>query len=193
MSDFMRRNRAGITALAVVLSIAALLFYMRVGVENMPGDYEVRKGNYRLEDGQFGRAIEEFEKALERNPEHKGAVLGLAVTYMQMGEHDESLRQFNRLVKLDPAYAVAYADRGILLDRMGRHEEALADYKRALELDPKVLEGPGWLWRFLRNVSEKPPTIADRARYLEAELAKPPGERILQVPEIDEKQRMYKK
>ena len=66
------------------------------------------------------------------------------------------------------------------------------DYRKAIELDPDILEGPGFLWRFMRNVDEKPPTIESRADYLEAELAKPEAERLLKVPEKDEKQRMYK-
>jgi hypothetical protein len=45
----------------------------------------------------------------------------------------------------------------------------------------------------MRNVDEKPPTIADRAKYIEEELKKPPEERLLRVPEVDEEQRMYKK
>ena len=65
-------------------------------------------------------------------------------------------------------------------------------FQKAIELDEEILEGPGWLWRFLRNIDEKPPTIKDRAAYLEAELAKPEEERLLSVPELDEKQRMYK-
>ena len=44
----------------------------------------------------------------------------------------------------------------------------------------------------MRNIDEKPPTIRDRAEYLEAELAKPADERLLKVPEVDKKQRMYK-
>jgi hypothetical protein len=44
----------------------------------------------------------------------------------------------------------------------------------------------------MRNIDEKPPTIKDRADYLEAELAKPEAERLLKIPEVDEKQRMYK-
>ena len=74
---------------------------------------------------------------------------------------------------------------------MGRHEAALADYHTALELDPEIASGPHWLTRFLRNQPEAPPTIADRARYLHAELAKPEGERVLRVPEIDARQRPY--
>jgi len=94
---------------------------------------------------------------------------------------------------LDGEFAQAYANRGILNDRAGRYEDALSDYKKALTLNPELAEGPGWLWRFLRNVPEAPPTIADRALYLQEELKKPEGDRLLRVPEIDEQQRMYKK
>ena len=61
----------------------------------------------------------------------------------------------------------------------------------ALELDPELAEGPSWLTRFLRNQADAPPTIADRARYLRAELAKPESERVLRVPEHDAQQRPY--
>jgi hypothetical protein len=74
---------------------------------------------------------------------------------------------------------------------MGRHEEALANYTKALRLDPEIASGPHWLTRFLRNQREAPPTVADRARYLRAELAKPQDERVLRVPEIDAQQRPY--
>jgi len=75
---------------------------------------------------------------------------------------------------------------------MGRHEEALADYDQALRLDREIASGPHWLTRFLRKQPEAPPTIADRAAYLRAELAKPADERVLRIPEIDAQQRPYK-
>jgi len=176
-----------------LLAIILLVFYWRGGgVEKVPGDFNVRKGNYRLEDGQYEEAVEEFSEALGKNPDHAMARLGLAVTYMQMGRDKEALQEFNQVIENNPELAPAYADRGILYDRRGEHRKALADYKKAIELDPEILDGPGWLWRFMRNVDEKPPTIKDRAAYLEAELAKPEEERLLQLPELDEKQRMYK-
>jgi hypothetical protein len=72
------------------------------------------------------------------------------------------------------------------------HEEALADDAQALRLDPEIASGPHWLTGALRNQPEAPPTIADRAAYLRAELAKPEAERLLRVPEADEQQRPYK-
>ena len=75
---------------------------------------------------------------------------------------------------------------------MGLHEEALAAYRKALELQPELAEGPNWLTRFFRLQPEKPPTIAERARYLAEQLSKPSEERRLRWPEKDAEQRSYK-
>ncbi len=178
--------------LLIVTAVFGALLYWRTQVEDVPGDYHVRQGNYRLEDGLFQDAIAEFELALEQTPRHPGAHFGLGVTYLQMDRLDDALAKLDEVSEISPDLGAAYANRGIVHDRLGRYQAALADYRLALELDPDLAEGPGWLWRFLRNISEKPPTIADRADYLQAELAKPPEERLLRVPEVDSEQRMYK-
>jgi tetratricopeptide (TPR) repeat protein len=110
-----------------------------------------------------------------------------------MGRYEEALQWFNQAVELRPFFGGTYANRGILLDRMGEYEKAVADYEKAIQLDETVAEGPHWLIRFLRNQPEPPPTVADRLAYLKQEMAKPESERVLRVPEEDEKQRTYKK
>lgn len=192
MSTKIKFDTKAVPYIIGLLIIIGLIFYWRTGVEKIPGDFNVRKGNYRLEDGQYEEAIKEFTEALGKNPEHPMARLSLAVTYIQMGRENEALQELNFVIEKNPALAAAYANRGILYDRTGEYRLALTDYRKALELDEEILKGPGWLWRFMRNIDEKPPSIKDRADYLEAELAKPEGERLLSVPEKDEKQRMYK-
>jgi tetratricopeptide (TPR) repeat protein len=192
MSKKIKFDTKAVPYLIGLLVIVGLVFYWRIGVEKNPGDYNVKKGNYRLEDGQYEEAVKEFSEALGKNPEHAMARLGLAVTYMQIGKDNEAMQEFNLVIEKNPELAPAYADRGILYDRMGDQQKALADYKKAIELDEELLKGPGWLWRFLHNVGEKPPNIKDRAAYLETELAKPKAEQLLQLPDADKKQRMYK-
>jgi tetratricopeptide (TPR) repeat protein len=192
MGNKIKFDKKAIPYLIGLLVLIGFLIYWRTGVEKIPGDINVRTGNYRLEDGQYDEAFKEFSEALEKSPDHAMARLGLAVTYMQTGKYFEALQEFNLVIKINPELAAAFANRGILYDRLGEYKKALADYRKALELDPEILEGPGWLWRFMRNVDEKPPTIQSRAEYLEAELAKPEEERLLKIPGEDEKQRMYK-
>lgn len=193
MSSGLDKNRiiTGLVALGIIGAIIFGISKWRTS-EKEPGDYNVRQGNYALEDGLFDEAILKFEKALDRNPKHVSAHLGMAIAFMQSDREDLAIEWFSRTIALDPDLGAAYANRGILSDRTGKYEEALADYKKALELNPELAEGPGLIWRFLRNVDEKPPTIKDRVDYLEAELKKPAHERVLKVPEVDEEQRMYK-
>jgi tetratricopeptide (TPR) repeat protein len=192
MGKKIKFDSRGILYLVILLGVIAFIFYWRVGTEENPGDYNTKKGNYRLEDGQFDEAVKEFSIALEKDPDHVMAHLGMAITHMQTNKSAAALAELNRVIELAPEMAAAYANRGILYDRLGEYQKALADYRKALALDPEILEGPGFLWRFMRNIEEKPPTIEQRADYLEAELAKPPAERLLKVPEIDKDQRMYK-
>ena len=182
-------------AVAVALAVLFLgwAVYDRFFAAVAPGDMAYFAGNRAFEDGDYGRAESNYRAALAAAPEHLFALRGLAQSLHQQGRYDEALAVYDEALARAPEFGATYANRGILLDTMGRHEQALADYTRALELDPKLAEGPSWLTRFLRNQPAPPPTIADRAAYLRAELAKPEAERVLRLPEVDQRQRPYQR
>jgi tetratricopeptide (TPR) repeat protein len=198
-----RLTRA-LKVVAVVLAVAFVgwAVYDKFFGSVAPGDMAYHAGNRAFEDGNYQRAAEEYRAALQEHPDHVHALRGLARSLHLAGQHDEALVLYDEAIARTPeqpedegervALAATYANRGILLDTMGRHEEALADYTRALQADRETAKGPHWLTRFLRNQPEAPPTIADRAAYLRAELAKPESERVLRVPELDAQQRPYK-
>lgn len=160
--------------------------------ETSPGNTAYLTGNKLFEDGYYDRALKEYDAALAQNPDAPYIVRAKARTLMQLNRPDEALEWFDLAIELQPYFGGAYANRGILYDRMGQYELAIADYEKSLELDSEIAEGPHWLTRFLRNQPEKPPTVKDRAAYLREELAKPPGERLLSLPESDAAQRSYK-
>jgi tetratricopeptide (TPR) repeat protein len=180
---------------AVAVAMAVLFIgwavYDKFFAATEPGDMAYFAGNRAFEDGEYARAEADYRQALAEAPKHLFALRGLAQSLHREGRYDEALTIYDEAIARAPEFGATYANRGILLDTMGRHEEALADYMRALKLDPKLAEGPNWLTRFLRNQPQPPPTIADRAAYLRAELAKPESERVLSKPELDAKQRPY--
>jgi tetratricopeptide (TPR) repeat protein len=187
------RARRILKLVAVVLAVALVGFAVHhefvAGVA--PGDQDYFAGNRALADADYARAEGAYRDALGENPGHVFALLGLAQSLHKQGQRERALATYDEAVAHAPDLAGAYANRGLLLDTMGRREEALADYMRALELDPEIADGPNWLTRFLRTQAEAPPSVADRARHLRAELSKPAAERALRVPDLDEQQRRY--
>lgn len=179
-------------AVATFLFVVGAMAYQYLFSAPEEGNLEYRRGNLRLEDGAYDEALTEFDTVLREAPKHAPSHLGRAIALMGLQRDEEALQALDTAVSIEPEFAAAYANRGILHDRHGEHSLALADYREALRLDPKLGEGPGWLTRFFRLQYKRPPTIADRARFLAGELAKPPAERVLRRPDVDAKQRMYK-
>lgn len=167
-----------------------------------PGDYEVRVGDQRLSEGNYDAALDAFNAALEEMPDHRGALMGRALVFMQTERHDDAFAEFRYLIEFltetvapdDPTgravLAAAYANRGILHDRRGEYQQALDDYVRSLQVDAGAVEGPGVIHRILYGY--KPSTIRDRAIYIHEQLQLPDEQRVLTVPAFDEEQRMYK-
>ena len=183
--------------IAVVLVLGFIGFSIYDGLIKGKDAYTLNMGagHRYFEDGQYSDAITEFKAALELKPGDPPANYGIAISQMQLGSNDLALKFFALAIDAEQDKknkAFYYANRGILHDRMGQYQNALDDYTMAISLEPETTEGPGIISRLLHNQPEKPPTIVDRARYLQTELAKPEGERLLSVPELDEKQRSEK-
>lgn len=180
--------------IALVLTIAWITWSIYDGIlrEKTAGDSDYFAANKYFEDGFYEEALHTYRKSVVKNISQLNAKRGIARSLMQLGRHNEALDMFNEVIELEPDFAASYANRGILHDRMGNYQAALADYEKALQLNPKLADGPKWLTRFLRNQVEKPPTILGRMQYLQAEMAKSEEQRVLKLPEEDEKQQPYK-
>jgi len=168
-----------------------------------PGDYYVRTGDQRLSDGNYDEALENFNLALEEMPDHRGALMGRALVFVQTERYPEALAELDYLIAylertLEPddstgrgALAAAHANRGIVYDRIGRYQDALDDYIAALKTDEDTVSGPDVIHKILYG-SEGVSSVRKRAQYLYEQLQLPEDERLLRDQEIDAEQRMYK-
>jgi tetratricopeptide (TPR) repeat protein len=181
------------TAIGLTLAWVSWTLYGMWFAGSEPGDYAYHAGSNYFTDGNYSKALQEYEKALLANPTHRAALRGRGETLIMLNREPEAIETYTELIALESDNGGHYANRGIAYDRTGKHQEALADYENALRLDPEIGEGPGWLTRFLRKQPEKPPGIAERAGYIKAQLALPVSERVLYTPDIDTNQRPYKK
>ena len=83
------------------------------------------------------------------------------------------------------------ADTPALLRSEQEGVEALKDYVEAVKIDYDLAEGPSWVERLL-YYDDKPSSALARAQYIYKQLQLPKSERLMRVPEEDDKQRMYK-
>ncbi len=168
-----------------------------------PGDYETEVCDMRLKDKLYDQALRAANTALEKTPDHRGAVMCKALVFISQKMYLEATEELNYLinflektVKDDDltgvgTLAAAYANRGIVKDRKKDYQGALQDYLKALGIDHKAVAGPG-LGTVILNYKFKSSSVKERALYLNEQLQLPESERVLKIQELDEGQVMHK-
>ncbi len=84
----------------------------------------------------FDKAIEEYERALELDPNYGYALNSFAYMYSDMGEYDKSIEYFKKYASVNPHDANPVDSMAELYFRMGRLDEAISKYKEVLEIKP---------------------------------------------------------
>ena len=193
-----------------VIYMAILTFVMftvwalvRSFMNRPPGDYETEVCDMRLKDKLYDQAILAANIALEKSPDHRGAIMCKALVFISQKKYTEANEELNHLIifleknlQEDDktgigTLAAAYANRGIIKDRNEDYEGALRDYIKALGIDYEAVAGPG-LGTIILNYKFKSSSVKERALYLNEQLQLPKDERILKIKELDEGQVMHK-
>jgi tetratricopeptide (TPR) repeat protein len=193
-----------------IINMAILTFVMftvwaliRSFMNRPPGDYETEVCDMRLKDKLYDQALQAANTALEKTPNHRGAIMCKALVFISQKMYLEATEELNYLINFlektvkddDPTgigtLAAAYANRGIIKDRKKDYQGALQDYLKALGIDHEAVAGPG-LGTVILNYKFKSSSVKERALYLNEQLQLPESERVLRIQELDEGQVMHK-
>ena len=193
-----------------IIYMAILTFVMftvwalvRSFMNRPPGDYETEVCDMRLKDKLYDKAIQAANTALEKTPNHRGAIMCKALVFISQKMYLEANEELNYLINFleknlesddktgKGTLAAAYANRGIIKDRGEDYEGALRDYVKALGIDHEAVAGPG-LGTIILNYKFKSSSVKERALYLNEQLQLPEDERVLKIEKLDAGQVMHK-
>jgi len=135
----------GVFLIIVVLGVAGC----GIGVSDY--DDAIMDGLSSLNLNRTEKAIENFSRAINIDPQRADGYLGRANTLNTMGRYEEALNDYNRALEIDPNMANAYVNRGIAYSHLGKVEKAIADYEKGMEIDPKIDDPPGFIKRLFDN------------------------------------------
>ena len=177
--------------------------FVRSFMDRPPGDYETEVCDIRLKDKKYDEALKAANQALNKTPNHRGAMMCKALVFISEKKYIEAnLVLTNLIIFLEKnledddktgigTLAAAYANRGIIKDRNKNYQKALEDYIKALGIDHEAVAGPG-LGTVILNYKFKSSSVKKRALYLNEQLQLPEDERVLSIEELDAGQVMHK-
>lgn len=97
--------------------------------------YTNRGRQYRLSN-QIPRAMADYNKALELDPDFYLALNNRGKILFDQGQHDAAMRDFQKALDIMPDYPPALNNRGVWFASRHELKKALDDFNRALQLDP---------------------------------------------------------
>jgi serine/threonine protein kinase/Tfp pilus assembly protein PilF len=96
-----------------------------------------RLGNYfHYVVKNYGKAIEQYDKALQLDPDYVSALNSLGLLYTEVKNYDKASELLERYATLSPAKPNALDNLSLLDFLKGNIDKAIAREKEALELDP---------------------------------------------------------
>jgi tetratricopeptide (TPR) repeat protein len=153
-----RRRRlkrvVGTTLIALVLVAVLYVLYDRL----LAAPPNVRKavsavfqGEQAVSEGNLQQAIEQFEKAVELDPENSEALLWLGVLYQNVNDTERAKTAFEEARTHLSSDVDFLLERGLLFLTLGDNESARQDAQAAIDLSPGQPEG----YFLLGNVAEQ--------------------------------------
>ncbi|MCZ8224681.1 MAG: tetratricopeptide repeat protein [Microcystis sp. LE19-84.1B] len=93
------------------------------------------RGNLYRYQQKYELALDEYNQAIEINPNYAMAYYNRGVLYYDQKKYELALADWNKAIELNRNFTEAYNNRGVLYQNQKKYELALADYDKAIELN----------------------------------------------------------
>ena len=107
-------------------------------IEHYPNNFlgYMNRGEFRVSKLKDTLALEDFNKALQLNPDYAGLYFNRAFVYTRLKQKDLAYTDLNKAIEKDASYMVAYLNRGLLHEDNNNIDAAIKDFTKVIELAP---------------------------------------------------------
>lgn len=96
------------------------------------------RGRAFSDQGEYDRAITDFDQAIRLDPEYPDAFNNRGVAYSGKGQYERAIEDFDQAIRLDANYAIAIYNRGLAARSLGREDEAAKYFAKARQVGPRL-------------------------------------------------------
>ncbi|MGJ8640059.1 MAG: tetratricopeptide repeat protein [Opitutaceae bacterium] len=96
----------------------------------------VTEGYAQLQEGNTDVALEAFSKALESNANELSALLGQAMIYAGLLDHQKAFHSYDSIIQKYPRHIDAWGGRGLAAFNLGDFDSALSSFMKATADQP---------------------------------------------------------
>ncbi len=86
----------------------------------------IRYGDENMFRGEFEKAVENYEKAIEFQADSTRAWHSKANALEALGKYEEAVKSYDTALKLDDGNAECWFNKGIVLKKLGRNKDGAA-------------------------------------------------------------------
>ena len=129
-------------------------------------DITIQGLTYAMEE-DYDKAIVEFTKVIQSNPQNWAAYLLRGQMHAANGDYAKAISDHSRAIFLNPESSEAYSSRGVVHSEAGDHDSAVADFDKAIELNPENAQAYFGRGAILTRTDEYERGILDLDRAIE--------------------------
>jgi tetratricopeptide (TPR) repeat protein len=105
-------------------------------IQKYPTDY-FAYGNRANAEPNPEKAIDDYTKCIELNPDFFEAYNNRGLKYLDVNEYEKAISDFNQTLIINPNYPKSYVNLGLAHFNLNQFDKAELVFNRAVELDPK--------------------------------------------------------
>ncbi|MBK15139.1 MAG: hypothetical protein CL770_00420 [Chloroflexi bacterium] len=151
-----------------IISVVSLSLFFLTGCFGPPASIKHEEnGRQFLNDNKYSKAIEEFSKAISKNPNNSFAYNNRGIAYASLKQYELAINDFSKAIELKPELLEPYNNRGFVLELKGETKLAIEDFSQSTRINENNEVAKNNLANARRKIGDLQQTINDLSEKID--------------------------